>query len=262
MYILLKTKITTDELNTCERDIIKFVCNYEMMYGQESMTFNLHILLHAVKSARKTGPLHANSAFPFESNIKNLKENVSGSKGMEQISRKYLRSLIFKLGNTKSLSNSVNALQFCENLFIPKKLQTYFCSDNVTCCGRSKITNITPLGNCLTYNKCIYKGSMYHSIDYIRAKKIDDTVVLLKTGQFCRIHNIIEHEKKCYLHLSKLNTYENFPFEGVSHILLIKTEDTENTFVNSIENVQEKVALVNAKSGRYLSIFCNTFEIQ
>ncbi|GAB1869246.1 Transposase domain-containing protein [Camponotus japonicus] len=75
-YILLKSEISVDELNKCEKDIVRFVCEYEMLYGQQSLTFNLHALLHAVNSTVKSGPLHSNSAFPFESNIFNLKINV------------------------------------------------------------------------------------------------------------------------------------------------------------------------------------------
>ena len=68
-YILLKEKITEEELNQCEQDFQKFVYYYELLYGEEQMTFNVHALLHVVDSIRQTGPLYVNSAFYFENYI-------------------------------------------------------------------------------------------------------------------------------------------------------------------------------------------------
>jgi len=84
VYILLKTDITNSELNKCEEDLMIFVALFEVQYGKESMRFNVHMLLHAVQSVRKSGPLWATSTFPFESNIYFLKRLVNGPKGVEQ----------------------------------------------------------------------------------------------------------------------------------------------------------------------------------
>lgn len=117
IYILLKTDITNSELNKCEEDLMIFVALFEVLYGKESMRFNVHMLLHAVQSVRKSGPLWATSAFPFESNIYFLKRLVNGPKGVEQqIANKSLQILSYKVGMSNSSSpNHVKA--FCEQLF-------------------------------------------------------------------------------------------------------------------------------------------------
>jgi len=62
---------------------MKFVALFEVLYGAESMRFNVHMLLHVVQSVRMSGPLWATSTFPFESNIHFLKQLVNGPKGVE-----------------------------------------------------------------------------------------------------------------------------------------------------------------------------------
>lgn len=173
-YTLLKYEVTEEELQDCEKDLLEFVVMYECLYGEKSMTFNVHSLLHVAESVRKTGPLCVNSAFPFESNIYNLKTYVNGPKGMDrQMTRKHLQSLTFKAGNTNKFGSPEEVNNYCLNLFSHKRLSTYYKDGpkDITYFGRSILVKINELGECLTYTKCIYKGTLYHSIKYCRAKK-------------------------------------------------------------------------------------------
>ena len=76
-YTLLKQEISKEELIQCEKDLLEFVYQYEIYYGEETMTFNIHALTCAVQSVRKTGSLCVNSAFPFEGGIYKLKIYIS-----------------------------------------------------------------------------------------------------------------------------------------------------------------------------------------
>lgn len=82
-YTLLKPEISENESQECEFDLLKFVCEYEMLYGEEKMTFNVHALLHIAQSVRKSGPMCMNAAFPFESNIYTFKTYINGPNGMD-----------------------------------------------------------------------------------------------------------------------------------------------------------------------------------
>ncbi|KYN30395.1 hypothetical protein ALC56_15325, partial [Trachymyrmex septentrionalis] len=62
----------------CKIDLIQFVCEIEILYGKNAMTFNMHSLLHIVYNVCMSGPLWAISAFPYENEIFHLKQNVSG----------------------------------------------------------------------------------------------------------------------------------------------------------------------------------------
>ena len=123
-YTLLKSQITEDELITYENDLTTFVVHYEIYYGEASMTFNIHTLLHICQSIRKTGLLCTNSAFAFESYIYTLKTFVNGPKGMDkQMARKCLQTLMFKTGNIASEHYTEKTNDFCANLFNPQRLK-------------------------------------------------------------------------------------------------------------------------------------------
>lgn len=66
-------EISPEELKTCEQNLLKFVDEYEILYGVPCMTFNVHLVEHLVESVRNSGPLWETSAFPFENNIFILK---------------------------------------------------------------------------------------------------------------------------------------------------------------------------------------------
>lgn len=262
-HTLLKYEISEAELDQCEEDLLEFVCFYEYLYGEGSMTFNVHSLQHIVESVRKTGPLCVNSAFPFESYIYNLKTYVNGPKGMDrQMSRKHLQSLTFKTGNTTSSSEKVK--DYCVNLFSHKRLSRFYKKgpENITYFGKSSLKQINGKGQCLTYEKCIFKGDVYHSIQYSRAKKTDDTVVKLHSGEFGRIVNIVHKDNQCYLQISLFEIFPDDPFEGVRHIKKVHSTDTKNVLTVPIDNVQCKVLFINVRNASYLSILPNNIEIQ
>lgn len=61
-------------------DIVKFVRQFENLYGIEEMTYNVHLLLHLVDCAKDYGPLWAFSLFIFEDINGLLKKHVKGPK--------------------------------------------------------------------------------------------------------------------------------------------------------------------------------------
>ena len=96
-----------------------------------------------------------------------------------QIARKHLQKLLF-LCNAKSCIEgaSEEVMNVCSNLFTPRRLTTN-CKqiENVTFCGKAILKNDKQMGSCISYNKCIYKGTMYNAIKYSQGKKI--TIALL-----------------------------------------------------------------------------------
>ena len=264
-YTLLKAEISKQELEECEIDLLKFVCHYEMLHGEEKMTFNVHALLHAVQSIRKIGPTSMNSAFACESFIYILKQFISGPNGMDkQIARKHLQSLIFKTGNAQIFLNSEETIIYCKDLFMPKRLLIFNKEngDNVTYVGRGFPEVIEEfMEEGLVYTKCIFENVDYYSVFYSRANKTDDTIVELLTGEFWRILKIVDLNGNCYFHLSLFKVFDIEPFNGISHIKRIKNEGLKKGTI-SIQNVICKFILVSVKNGRYLCKLPQTFEIQ
>ncbi|XP_031789293.1 uncharacterized protein LOC116418348 [Nasonia vitripennis] len=125
LYVLLNNNITKEELDQCESDLLEFVGKYEIYYGIENMTFNIHTLLYVVDSVKKSGPLWSNSTFPFESNIFQLKQLLNGPNGMDkQMIRKHLQRLHFKTDTVDYSSDEIR--NYCSNLYKYKTLSTHY----------------------------------------------------------------------------------------------------------------------------------------
>lgn len=171
-FTLLKMKITDDELLSCESDMIQFVGEFEILYGSNSMTFNVHILLHLVQSVHFSGPLWVTLAFCFESHLHVLKQYVLGpNKPEQQMALKSLEILHYKFECTKEIFHSEVARQYCQRTFSYSPLSTYATRRiyEMLFFGRSsriQIQNLT--SNAVlegeSSNKCIYNGCVYKRI--------------------------------------------------------------------------------------------------
>lgn len=261
MYTLLKEEITEEDLLECERDLLKFVIQYEMYFGKDYMTFNVHSLLHVVESVKKSGNLWATSTFIFESNIFQLKSRINGPNRMDQqMSKKALQTLHLKTGNIQYSSPELK--DFCTNLFNYKNVSTFYDygEDEVVFIGKGHFIEYNQR-LCKTFKKCIYKGQIFHSVKYQKAKCTIDTMVQRKSGEFGQILEIIKLDKKCYLKISIIITFEAKPF-NVLHIDKIKSEDIENCSVIPITDVNCKIVVVNVRNARYLCKLPNDIEAQ
>jgi len=174
LFRLLQNNITEEELKICEIDLLRFVAEFEILYGEENVTFNIHSLLHIVKSVRMCGPLWAVSTFTFESTNFHLKQQVSGPKGIDdQISKKYLQRNLCRWQIEKRASNSEVCKQYCNNLFAGRKHgSTTTIVRETVLLGRGRQTD-----NTVIYERCIYKNEYYHSTSYRPGKKTNDSAV-------------------------------------------------------------------------------------
>lgn len=127
MYTLLTATASDEDSDQCKLDLLTFVVDYAKNYGDDKITYNIHIILHIIASVCKVGPIFCNSAFPFESNIYTLKKYVSGPKCMDrQIARRHLQTLVFKTDNTKKYIKSEEAINYCSNLFNANRFSKSF----------------------------------------------------------------------------------------------------------------------------------------
>lgn len=83
LNVLLQDEVSLPDLDVVEEQLVHFYGHAKILYGTESMTFNIHqLLLHLTKSVRQWGPSWAHSAFPFEAGNGTLKEEVKTAKGI------------------------------------------------------------------------------------------------------------------------------------------------------------------------------------
>ncbi|KAH7985680.1 hypothetical protein HPB49_026311 [Dermacentor silvarum] len=80
MHFCLQSSIPMVKIRKVRRLMVQFLKDYEELYGQESMTYNAHILVHMVDHVDQWGPLWGFSAFSFESMNGRLVSLVNGTR--------------------------------------------------------------------------------------------------------------------------------------------------------------------------------------
>ena len=262
MFTLLKMEISEDELNTCELNLLKFVAQYEILYGIEHMTFNVHALLHLVESVRQSSPPSLTSAFPFEHNIHFCKQILNGPKSPEQqIVNKSLRILKYRV--RPPITNiSVKAKEFCEQIFTSKlSTKNAVRAGNVTYFGPHYL-NVFNSTTKKEFERCIFENCVYSSVQYTRTRKFDDTVIILKNGSFVQIKNIyLLSDSTCSFNVRQLIVEPFFVGETrVSHIWEIK-RNLDHSPVSTSE-IRSKAVVLNFKDTQYVCEIPNTIEAQ
>ncbi|XP_035274420.1 uncharacterized protein LOC118227720 [Anguilla anguilla] len=102
VFLLLKENITFQDINKADNMPLEFVARFQLLYGEASMTFNVHLLIHLAKSVKLWGPLWAHSAFVFESANGGLLKLVHGTKCVAlQIVNKFLLHRAIPLFTTR-----------------------------------------------------------------------------------------------------------------------------------------------------------------
>lgn len=79
IFIFLKQSITELEFNLASQLIFDFLFEFENLYGETNMRYNIHVLTHLPLSILYNGPLWANSLFCYESKNHFLNRMLHGT---------------------------------------------------------------------------------------------------------------------------------------------------------------------------------------
>lgn len=108
MYLLLKEKISPDDINQAKLKLNSFVDSFEILYGQNNVTMNFHLVRHFPTAVEHTGPLWAQSAYGFEANNGVVISRTHVKKNLlHQLSWKYCMKQSLKNDNVKSDAFSI-----------------------------------------------------------------------------------------------------------------------------------------------------------
>lgn len=262
IFTLLKLEITEDELKTCEKDLLTFVSQLDNFYGENRSTYNAHSSEHLPESSKKSGPMWATSAFPFENNIHKLKERINGTKSVEQqLTKKSLIALKYSLRQPEA-NISENAANYCKNIFSSKMCtKSAVTAKNVTFFGANP-KNIFESKIDKEFERCIYNKIVYSSVQYTRSKKWNDSVIYLKNGNFVQIKAIyLRPDKTCFFDVQKLIVQPfyagNIP---VTHIWeIVKNTAHAPVLLNEISS---KAVVLQFNNKSFVCRIPNSIEVQ
>jgi hypothetical protein len=134
LRILCQDKISPNDLIDAKAILCDFIFEFELLYGKDLMSSNLHGHFHLVKQVERFGPLIKISCFAFENMFKISRDMYHGTVNPEgQISRNLIRNQTIQLEaknlqeNTmnhdiKAYMNKYNSLHLNQNtLYSPEK---------------------------------------------------------------------------------------------------------------------------------------------
>lgn len=134
--ILLRDSINKKMLFLANKLLTEFLIEFQEIFGQEQMTYNMHLLLHLPKSVLNLGPLNVHDAFSFE-NENRLLLNMKKSPTCiaVQIAKRHqfykcipLFSTYFNIGS--------RVLEFQENF--ENRIKAFINVDNTVVLGTGK----------------------------------------------------------------------------------------------------------------------------
>lgn len=88
IYSMLKESISEEDISDAEAKLHRFADDFELLYGKENVTINLHLLRHIANAVRHNGPLWAQSMFGFESSNGTLAITNSTKNILHEVARK------------------------------------------------------------------------------------------------------------------------------------------------------------------------------
>uniref|UniRef100_L7LXU5 Uncharacterized protein n=1 Tax=Rhipicephalus pulchellus TaxID=72859 RepID=L7LXU5_RHIPC len=226
IHLLLKDRITREDISDAMGKLSDFVFKMQNLYGEASMTFNVHQLLHLPRSVVELGPLWAHSTFVFESGNGVLLKLISSANGVAvQVLERFIMQLqLTMLKNTLDLQPQVK--EMCEQLIAPapcKIAETRTLGRGIVCGivdHDQKNAFIAELGfipdRVTSFQRIVVRGHLLHTSEYKRAQKTRNCTFKCTKGQFYTLHNVYEiSDGSCMLMCTQLacKTYGN-----MSHI--------------------------------------------
>ncbi|XP_049271227.1 uncharacterized protein LOC125758252 [Rhipicephalus sanguineus] len=204
IFVLLQEELTESQLLRAGRLLQDFVSRTLTLYGPRMMTFNHHQLLHLVTAARNFGPLWAHSAFVFEHGNGKVLRTVTSAKGVPQ---QVLERMVM-----------LQQLELAMTFFPLQRKVANFAD---TLLGHPLTTSATHVNGACMFGSCVpspvlsneeenalslvfgyvpsvqehfrffFKGTMFTSTRYTRARKSNSSVVQTKEGNFFVIDRIL-----------------------------------------------------------------------
>ena len=216
-FKLVQNEIDEDDLEKAELALKKFVIFTAKLYGEKHVSFNIHLLCHLAKSVSAWGPAWSNSAFQFEGNNQILLRLIHGTqfvpkqlalqfqiyKGKQQLAKKCLieaspacKDLYAKLTHVGSYRPIVR-MQIDNTELLGKAVVRQLDVADMIAVNHFFGDQLMRTEEVHYYKRFQYEGRLFHSEDYRRQSKRNNSVVQLTDGSFCSIKALITLQCRC-----------------------------------------------------------------
>lgn len=263
IQIFMKTKITEAEFESASEALRSFVLEIESLYGQDFMSYNVHVLLHVPKSVQNFGALWAWSAFPYEGYNAVLKGLFKGTQYVaDQILKSYARLKYLKLSSTVfskpncSLKGKILFQSLMKECHVRRAIQY---GEDLTAFGAGREYILTEREKLLVeqflleevqteawcYDRFIFKNTLFHTSSCKTLIKRLNCVIITAEKNFLSISALLRIEtnrrtcKQIILGVELQDTKEilckNKNFVSNLTTVVKKTENIQIMYPESIE---------------------------
>lgn len=155
---LLQEQMYISELERTNMLLTRFVSEFEALYEETELTYNLHQLLQVILNVQRWDPVWSNSAYIFESFIGTLAKMIHGPKhiGKELVNKLQIIQGLQVMSSTKQLQSA-----FASDLCLGKSNQSYKFTEHEKYLLDSVDISIT---NVNVFARAKIKGQIYTSL--------------------------------------------------------------------------------------------------
>lgn len=239
IYILLKERITPEELIHAETMLKKFVSDYEILYGKCSMTMNVHCLLHLVECVKNLGPLWCFSLFCFESYNGTL---AKYGKYPNNVLNQVVESVVLNFAAEKVTVTQTKDKIFSE-IFIRPSASDKSILESEKLCGTTKIFSAMKRGN-----------TIFTSINYKCAKKTADYFIETNQNDHGKIKYFVDNGSELFAVISEYEIVST-----MNQIFIAK--ETGQTILRPTKDIREKLIYMQIKDTEYVVKRPNKYEM-
>lgn len=273
MHILCSSSISPEKLICAKRLLLSFTDEFENLYGQENMVYNVHQLRHLSDCVELNGPLFAYSNYCMEDNIGHIVEFVKGTTDVtKQVCTKYLleknlhkclekseraRNFYNRIESKLSFSVTIN---IGDSLLIGKPRK----HSNLNANELTLIKNIARIGEddeILEYNSIFLKRKIfYETVANATGKRTNDSFIYnQQTQRFGEIKSIVLVRERIFLLINEKFELENDHGICKYSIFLLNVENFGTTIIEP-ESIGSKYIFFQYGSTLVCSSFPNFYE--
>lgn len=236
IFKLLDIHLSNETINIVEKQLDKFVLEFQKLYGKENMYFNIHIVTHLAECAKNFGALWNSSLYPYENgNGMILKFRTGNNHPVVQITNKFVLN---KICHNTSLITNNSIKKWHSHIWHPKKThQLTFCNQQLYQCSNELIIDEDILVREFSCHvKVTYDGIQYCTRKYCEELGYDDSFVKICNDFFRIDHVLTDTNDNVYIVGVKLIT--RFIFDN-----MLVYEYSDQYHLKHITNVRPCVSI-------------------
>lgn len=207
IFQLLDTHLTDKTIEKVEQQLKRFVREFQKLYGEENMYFNVHVLTHLAECAKNFGALWNSSLYPYENgNGMILGFRTGNNHPVVQICNKFVLKRICH--DTSLLENSL-IKSWHSQLWNSKPIyRLQFDQKSLFELSNEVIIDVEVLERVFSqHTKFTHSGVQYCSRKICEKLGYDDSFVKFNDF-YCVEHVLTDKNSKIYIIGVKLNTHK------------------------------------------------------